>query len=333
MAKLPSLKYVKFTRAKGKVYAYFNTGKKIGGKPVWIRLPDPASVGFFDSYASAMGARTKNGQKVYTIADLSEAYQNSLSFKALKPASQRSYVIALRKIVDAFGRFPFEKLTRQHIRQVVEHIPGAASRNLFIAVIGVIYKWARDGEMTNLEPTRGLARYKTGEHEPWPQDILDAALVAEDDIVRLSVSLLYYTGQRIGDALKMRWSDVREGKMAVKQEKTDKPLLVALHRNLAAELAQTQKRGITIIAKPNGRPYGDEAVRERIQKFATELGYKVVPHGLRKNAVNSLLEAGCTISEVQAVTGQSTEMVAHYAKQVDQSRLSEAAIYKLERRR
>jgi hypothetical protein len=33
---------------------------------------------------------------------------------------------------------------------------------------------------------------------------------------------------------------------------------------------------------------------------------------LRKNAVNALLEAGCSAAEVSAITGQSLEMVEHH---------------------
>jgi hypothetical protein len=43
-----------------------------------------------------------------------------------------------------------------------------------------------------------------------------------------------------------------------------------------------------------------------------------------------LLEAGCTDAEVSAITGQSREMVEHYAKQVNQRRLAAAAILKWE---
>jgi hypothetical protein len=52
-------------------------------------------------------------------------------------------------------------------------------------------------------------------------------------------------------------------------------------------------------------------------KRAARRGYKVVPHGLRKNAVNTLLEVGCTVAEVSSITGQSLQMVEHYAKQIN----------------
>ncbi len=56
----------------------------------------------------------------------------------------------------------------------------------------------------------------------------------------------------------------------------------------------------------------------------------LVFHGLRKSAVATLLEAGCTTAEVQAITGQSMQMVEHYAKQVNQKKLAASAILKWE---
>ena len=50
-------------------------------------------------------------------------------------------------------------------------------------------------------------------------------------------------------------------------------------------------------------------------------------HGLRKSAVVTLLEAGCSDAEVAAITGQSRQMIEHYAKQVTQ-KLAASAILK-----
>ena len=57
---------------------------------------------------------------------------------------------------------------------------------------------------------------------------------------------------------------------------------------------------------------------------------KCVFHGLRKSAVVMLLEAGCTDAEVSAITGQTRDMVVHYARAVNQKRLAAAAILKWE---
>jgi hypothetical protein len=51
---------------------------------------------------------------------------------------------------------------------------------------------------------------------------------------------------------------------------------------------------------------------------------------LRKNAVNALLEAGCSTAEVSAITGQSLQVVEHYAKGRDGRALARAAMVKWE---
>ena len=53
-------------------------------------------------------------------------------------------------------------------------------------------------------------------------------------------------------------------------------------------------------------------------------------HGLRKNATINLLEAGCTNSQVKAITGHSTDqMVNLYAAKVNQRRQARKAMDKV----
>jgi len=74
------------------------------------------------------------------------------------------------------------------------------------------------------------------------------------------------------------------------------------------------------------------ALRDSIQRFCANRGFKVVPHGLRKNAVNALLEAGCSAAEAAAISGQSLQMVELYAKKRSQKTLGDNAILKWQAR-
>ncbi len=128
----------------------------------------------------------------------------------------------------------------------------------------------------------------------------------------------------------MRWGDVRDGVIFVRQQKTGKELEIRVHRDLSVELGRTPRKALTILSDAQGRPLKPDTLRDRLQRFAVGHGHKVVPHGLRKNAVNALLEAGCSSAETAAVTGQSLQMVEHYAKCRSTRRLASAAILKLE---
>lgn len=332
MAKLPSLKYVKFVRSKGKVYAYFNTGKKLGGKLVWASMPPPSSVGFHDTYAAMLGHRSRR-DNVNTVAAISERFENSEEFARLAKGTQRLYSITLKRIREHFGKFPVDGVQRKHVREVVENrLTGNGARNAFLAVLGVLYTFARRRDITDAEPTKDIQPYKLGEHEPWPEEVLMAGLDAEHERTRLAINLLYYVGQRIGDTVRIRWSDYRDGAIFVTQEKTAKALRIPVHSSLALVLERTPRKGITILCNHLGQPMTPQVIRRELKAFGDTFGLALVPHGLRKNAVNALLEAGCTIAETGSITGQSFRIVEKYARRVSQHKLGDAAILKLENR-
>lgn len=337
-AKTPKLDHIRYVRTKGKVYAYFDTGKrKPNGRPVYIAMPPVGSFGFFDTYASMKGSRTKTLAPTYTVADLARDYEGSGNYRDLAPRSQIVYSSVLRRVVEFLGKAPVESLTPEIVQAVLDNdIKGAASHNMFVGMVGTIYSWARSprgGSRTTLKPTEGIGKRKTGEHQPWPTEIVEAGVNAKDDDIRLMVRLLYFTGQRIGDVLKMRWSDVRNGILEVTQQKTGKTVFIPLLAELREELDRTKKRGLTIVANLRGQKRSVDVVRVELQAFTEKLGVKTVPHGLRKNAVNALLEAGCTVAETSSITGQTYQIVEHYAKQINQRGMAEAAILKLENKR
>lgn len=334
MRKLPSLPYVKYVRSKGKIYAYFNTGKLKAGKPIYARLPDPAGAGFHDSYAAMKGARTKRENKPYTVADMWVEFEASKTFEDHAKATRNLYRSFGRKIVAEFGEYPAFDLERSDVQLVVDQLPSPAQHNMFVAVLGALYKWGRERDKTEAKPTEGIAPRKTGEHEPWPEELVEAGLASKHDRTRLAIHLLYFTGQRIGDVLKMRWSDIdRHGVIHVVQQKRGKEVWVPLLSELKAELDRTPRRGMTIITSEAGRQMGDDVIRRELKAFTQSHGIATVPHGLRKNAVIAFLEAGCTPDEVAAITGQSMQMVMHYSKQINRKRLSHEAVIKLENKR
>ena len=64
------------------------------------------------------------------------------------------------------------------------------------------------------------------------------------------------------------------------------------------------------------------------RSWRSRLGDRAKPyslHGLRKLAIIELAEAGASDAEIQAVTGQSAEMVAYDRAKANRKQLSKAA--------
>ena len=269
---------------------------------------------------------------VLTVPALIDLYERSPDFRRLAPASRKMYGAYLSTISHDLSVAPAAQVERRDVlRMRAKMADRTGAANGMIRTMRALYKWARDNEHAGNDPCAGVTLFASKDYEPWPDDLLDAALAFKDPAIRLPVALLYYTAQRIGDVCKMRWSDARDGYVAVKQQKTGKDMDILLHAELRAELERSPKAALTILADTIGRPLKVDRLREKLQAWAAERGHKVVPHGLRKNAVNALLEAGCTVAETAAVSGQSLQMVEHYAKRRSGRKLSTAAIHKLER--
>lgn len=337
MPKIVDIPHVKHVRAKGRDYYYYDTGElKPNGAKLFKRLPDVKADDFGAKLAAHEAWRTKRaktGASGTTVTALIRYYSDSSEFARLAASTQRVYQISLSKIEAEMGEAPVDDVTPKDVATFISDMgnaPGAA--NMALSVLSAVYKWGRLKHHVNAT-TNPIGDHKmvaTGSHEPWPEAIVNAALASEAPRVKLAAHLLYFTAQRIGDVCKMRWTDIGDGFISITQQKTDKPLTIPLHRTLAAMLAATPKRGMTILTSHNGAPVSPDRIRYDLQEFAAGYGAKVVPHGLRKNAVIALLEAGCSVAETAAVSGQSFQMVEYYAKMRDQKKLSSAAILKWE---
>jgi integrase len=339
---MPDLKFLRHKRAKGRDYWYFDTGQvNENGKRILTPLPPKRSLEFGGAYARAVAARTMRAQRraYLSFDELIRRYEKSPEFVALADNSKRTYsrylAVANALLRTDRGESPpaaaIEPRDVLRIRDKLALKRGAA--NATLRAIGAMYAWAINPAVGYAKdnPASPVRKFPNeGEHEPWPADLLDAAL--EDPQVRLPVALLYFLGQRIGDTVKMSRRSLDGDSIAVVQQKTGTPLLVKMHSRLAAILEADAPRGaVMFLVNEQGKPLTEGAVRQRIQLWAKkEHGQHVVPHGLRKNAVNALLEAKCSTAEVSAITGQDLKTIEHYAKKRDQVLLGRSAIAKLE---
>jgi len=323
--------HVKRTKAKGRTYFYFDTGQvDEKGKRIWKSLPPPSDRTFGAVYAAMMGHRSKRANAVaqLSLAGMIDLFQKSDKFGKLAASTRSLYELYHNELLDKLGTAPAQLIERKDIVLLLDKMadrPGAA--NMVQRAGSAAYTWARRrGHVTN-DPFADIEEMATGEHQPWPDDVLSKALASDDDFVRLSVHLLYYTAQRIGDVAALTWRDIVGDTIVMTQKKTGKALDIPIHGELANELARHPRSLSTIIP---GSPTEGKNNKIRLAIQAACAPVKVVPHGLRKNAVNSLLEAGCSAGETAAISGQSLAMVEYYAKLRSQKKLGKSAMLKWE---
>jgi len=333
------LLYVHKKVAKGKTYYYFDLGKDELGKRVLRRLPDPRSHKFASAYQAAKGMRTRRDHRetVKSFDWLVRIYEKSPEFRSKAENTKRLYSRHLAYANEEFrknGRsWPLAIITAEHavtLRDKYAETPGKA--NAILKSLGAIYAWAaKPGrKYVGENITTDVDLLEGGEHEAWPIGLVEEAL--EDPQMRLPVGLLYFTGQRIGDVVKMGRGNIAGGVLALTQQKTGKKLRIRIHKRLRAILDADAPNALLFLVNEHGKPLTESGLRQRIQKWAKDRGFRIVPHGLRRNAVNALLQASCSSAEVASITGQSLQMIEHYSKERDGEELSSSAILKFEAR-
>lgn len=196
--------------------------------------------------------------------------------------------------------------------------------NYSLRVLRVVMEHCVDLGWRDTNPARGVPEIKTDSkgREPWPQQLLDEyrAVAALGSRERLVMELCIGTGQRIGDVLGMRWSDIQDGGFLIRQNKTGKELWVPILPELQAALDAASRHSVFLLTNEQGTNQwsyrgASQAVRNVRAKIGA-LDYDI--HSWRYNAACELLEAGCEDDLIASVTGQSPAMVLHYTKKIRQ---------------
>ena len=310
---------------------YYRRTRTVNGKRKTERhrLPAYDDPDFWPRYRKLSGDNAPAVVIKGSMAELVALYRKSQEYRDLAPSTQDTRDRYLSVIEQKYGDYAYATMTpgkAKKLRNDYADTPGA-SRNIMSA-LSVIYKNAIDLELIDRNPVSGIDRLKIGEHKPWPADILEKALEIASPMLRLAIILHLYTGQRISDVSRMEWSHVQGDVIEVRQQKTGKTVWVPMHSALKAELAKVPRHVRWLIYNANGERMMPHALRERLYVIWSKIGAHYPWHGLRKNAVNALLEAGCSTAEVSAITGQSLQVVEHYAKGRDGKALAVAAMEK-----
>lgn len=151
----------------------------------------------------------------------------------------------------------------------------------------------------------------------------------------LALHLLLDTGQRRSDVVKMGWQLARgigaRRKIAVRQQKTNTPLLIPIVPALAHALDRVPRTNPTFLLTSKGAPFTANNFGKRFREWCDEAGLpQCSAHGLRKLTATRLANAQCTERMIMAVTGhKSPAEMSRYTKASDQARLAEQAMAKL----
>jgi integrase len=332
---------------------YLQREKTRHGKTVWrVRLSrstsritihgDYGSPQFMAEYHAAvagepMPAKHKGAHKG-SLQWLADRWHESSDWHLTAKSTQRQRENILSRILADNGALPFNQMTESAIvsgRERRMKTPFAA--NNFLKTMKALFAWAKEMKLIAVNPAENVSMLsrRTEGHEPWTALEVEAyrARWAPGTRQRVAMELLYWTGLRRGDAVRLGRQHIgRDGNARIKAEKTGKSLSIPMAAQLLDVLAKGPIGDLTFIVGENGRPLSKEGFGNMMRSWCNAAGVKKSSHGLRKLAAIEVAEQGGSEMELNALFGWSTkEQSGAYTRNARQDLLSAEAMAKREK--
>lgn len=262
-----------------------------------------------------------------TFAAMVRHYIASDKYRNLAPRTAGDYDQHIGYLLERLGKIEPKRVERRHVIEWLNDWTDKATphrANYRLRVLRLLLEHSLDMGLlpTNGNPAKGVSelRYERKEREPWPSTLIAEYRATATDRALLLFELCLGTGQRIGDVLKMKWGDIQDDGINVRQNKTGKKQWVPLTSHLRAALHTTQRRSVYILTNQTATgPWSYRGASQAIRNVREAIGaldYDI--HSLRYSAASELLIAGADDDVIAAITGQSAAMVAHYTRSTRQ---------------
>jgi integrase len=269
-----------------------------------------------------------------SINALAVSYYRSPDFRGLHDGTQKSRRYIIEPFRHEHGDKPVRLLGRSHIKDIMGRkadTPQAA--NNLLKVLRIMLAHAVEVGMIASNPAIGIKRYKANKdgYHAW-SEAEAAQFTAVHPVgskARLAFALALYTGQRGSDLVRMGWQHVRPGeRVAVRQQKTGKHLLIKMHPELSRVLDSLPKSNLTFLLTERGAAFTPGGFSFWFSKRCREAGLKNrTAHGLRKLALTRRANAGASLDMLKAFGGHATSKeVERYTRDADQTRLDEQGL-------
>lgn len=245
-----------------------------------------------------------------TIAALVEQYQVSSHWLELSPRTRRDYKKHLDELAAGLGTVPVIGITPQAVARYKATLAPGRQGNYRLSVLSVILSFAREHGEIAVNPALRHKRFKLAKRDAyWCDEDVEAFLAQAGAPMRLALMLGLWTGQRQGDVLKMRWSDIKDGWLTLRQGKTQRQISIPVSTVLAGELERFGRRGIVILVGERGAPYTGNGFHQQWRKTTMKAGLagRLTFLDLRRSAVVRLAEAGCSVSQIASITGHTID--------------------------
>lgn len=221
--------------------------------------------------------------KPITMNDLFNRYAKECIPK-LAPRSQRDYSSIMVTLRQSFGHFAPADVKPRHIVAFLDVDKGKVRRNRMVTILSTVFKkamckWCIEDDLRN--PCVGVERHETSPRTRYVTDEEYAAFRSMvPKVVQNAMDLALLTGQRQGDLVDLKWSQVKalglkrdKWRLELQQGKTGKKLSIEITPALEAVLKRCRQHRV---GKKNVWIPGEFVLQTRHDEGYTHDGFRAM---------------------------------------------------------
>lgn len=317
--------HLRSNRRKGSTWYYYDHGI-VGGKRWREPLGSDYTVALRRWAEIEAASRATNAKRV-TFAAVAEAYRR----EAIPRKAPRTQIDNMKELAKLLAFFndppgPLDAIEPVHVRQYLEWRSSAPVRaNREKALLSHMWNWARERGYTSMpNPCAGIHGNRESGRDVYVTDEQFRAIRKHaDDVTRNAMDLAYLTGQRPADVRKMKFSDVRDGLLEVRQGKTGAVVQIEVIGELKrvidrikAEAAKRPVSSMMMLANAAGHVIGLNALSRRFAAAMKAAGLSGIQlRDMRAKAATDKAEATGSMMQAQRQLGHTNvTMTQHYVR-------------------
>lgn len=339
VVRLKGLQIFKSTK-NGKIYAYHRaSGRRLTG--------EIGSAEFLKQYSDAVASLSAKQEKPASLGQAIREYRATEYFRDdLADVTRDEYNRYLKQL-EKSADMPLAEVTPMFIarlRNTYSEDHGFRAANMMLTVLRLVLAIAKENGHVMENHANDIANARRPKrlgkpNRPWTPEELRVVMDAAPPHLRIVIALCRATGFRIGDAICLPRSVIKNGWIQWETRKRGVWATLPIRGWLADELERAPKHdAITICATTDGTPWASSdsvgcVIRRLFGALVAEgkVGKGLTIHGLRHTVGFDLAEAGCTDDEIAAwLAHTSTATAKIYTEGAKRKRSVESAMLRLE---
>ncbi|HHL2708969.1 TPA: tyrosine-type recombinase/integrase [Yersinia enterocolitica] len=272
----------------GGYYSYKDprTGKEFGlgrDKRLAINQAVEANIQLMDAGTSIRLIDRINNVAVISVSEWVKTYTEVLSKRGLKSKTISGYHSRLEVVDEVFASRAMDSISTKDIATLLNDYTNngkAASAKLMRSFLTDFFREAISEGIIDSNPVDATKN---------PKIEVKRARLSLDNFLSIraaaadmpswvvdSMDLAIVTGQRVGDVRKMKWTDIKDDKLFVEQEKTGMRIIIPFNvkldtlslslRDIISRCENRAIKGETIISSEKGESFADKTLTKRFAK-------------------------------------------------------------------